>query len=82
MSRKILMFPRKVFETIFDYLATGSFWKRTDTVSDPATTINRHGIAHGVFTGFECEEISLKYLILLDSLSFVLLHDKMLTKSI
>lgn len=82
LSRKILMFPRKVFETIFDYLATGSFWKRTDTVSDPATTINRHGIAHGVFTGFECEEISLKYLILLDSLSFVLLHDKMLTKSI
>jgi len=81
-SRKILMFPRKVFETIFEYLATGSFWKSTDTVHDPATTINRHGIAHGVFTGFECEEISLKYLILLDSLSFVLLHDKMLTRSI
>ena len=82
LSRKILMFPRKLFEIIFDYLETGSFWKGTNTVSNPTTTINRHGIAHGVFTGFECEEISLKYLILLDSLSFVLLHDKMLTRSI
>ena len=82
LSRKILMFPRKMFETIFDYLETGSFWDSSNTVSNPATTINRHGIVHGVFTEFECEEISLKYLILLDSLSFVLLHDKMLTRSI
>jgi hypothetical protein len=82
LSRNILMFPQKLFETIFDYLENGSFWKRTDSVSDPATTINRHGIAHGIFTGFECKEISLKYLILLDSLSFVLLHDKMMMNNI
>jgi hypothetical protein len=44
--------------------------------------VNRYGIAHGIFTGFECESISLKYLILLDSLSFVLLHDRMLVGSL
>jgi len=82
LSRNILMFPQKLFEAIFNYLENGSFWKRTDTVSDPATTINRHGIAHGIFTGFECKEISLKYLILLDSLFLVLLHDKMMTNKI
>jgi hypothetical protein len=81
-SRKILLFPRKVLEIIFDYIETGSFWKRTSMISEPKTEINRHGILHGVFTGFECEEISLKYLILLDALSVVLLHDKILTRSI
>ena len=59
------MFPRSVLDTIFDYLESGSFWKDTRTVKDPKSIVNRHGIAHGVFTGFECEEISLKYLILL-----------------
>lgn len=82
MSRKVLMFPRKVIETAFEYLETGSFWMPTETISEPKNIINRHGIAHGIFTGFECEEMSLKYLILLDSLSFILLHDKMLTKSL
>jgi hypothetical protein len=82
LSRKILMFPKNIMETIFDYLRDGSFWKDTSTVPDPQSIINRHGIAHGFFTGFECEEISLKYLILLDALFFILLHDKMLTRSI
>lgn len=78
LSRKVLMFPREIFETIFEYLETGSFWKHTGTISDPSDIVNRHGIAHGIFTDFECEGISLKYLILLDSLSFILLHDRML----
>jgi|LGVF01.1.fsa_nt_gb hypothetical protein len=82
LSRKVLMFPKEVLEIIFDYLANGSFWKRSKTISNPSTTINRHGIAHGVYTGFESEELSLKYLILLDLLSFILLHDKMLRQSI
>jgi len=82
LSRNILMFPKNMMETIFDYLKGGSFWNHTSTVPDPQSTINRHGIAHGKFTGFECEEISLKYLVLLDSLSFILLHDKILTKTI
>ena len=76
------MFPSEVLEIIFDYLSNGSFWKKTDTISNPLTTINRHGIAHGIYTGFESEEISLKYLILLDLLSFILLHDKMLQNTI
>lgn len=81
-SRKILMFPRGAFEIAFEYLETGSFWEKSYKIKSPSTTINRHGIAHGVFTGFEHEEISLKYLILLDLLSYILLHDKMLRQSI
>jgi len=82
LSRKILMFPRKILDIIFDYLKNGTFWKHTTSISNPQTTINRHGILHGIFTGFECKEISLKYLILLDSLFFVILHDKMLNGTI
>jgi len=82
LSRKIVMFPSEVIEIIFEYLANGSFWKNTDTISDPLTTINRHGIAHGIYTKFESEEISLKYLVLLDLLSFILLHDKILLNTI
>ncbi|HUV52075.1 MAG TPA: hypothetical protein VMW64_03265 [Dehalococcoidia bacterium] len=82
LSRKILLFPREIFETIFGYLENGSFWKSTRTISTPHSTINRHGIVHGLSSGFECEEISLKYLILLDSLAFVLLQDRMLRGSI
>lgn len=82
LSRKILMFPKKVLEIIFDYLENGSFWTKSEKISDPSTTINRHGIAHGLYTGFENKEISLKYLILLDLLSFVILHDKMLRHAI
>ena len=82
-SRGVIMFPKNIMEIIFNYLETGSFWMRHScSVQDPKSMINRHGIAHGVFKGFECEEISLKYLILLDALSFILLHDKILTRSI
>ena len=82
LSRKVLMFPQEALGIIFDYLTNGTFWKNSDTIFDPSKTINRHGIAHGAYTGFECEEISLKYLILLDLLSFVLLHDKMLRRAL
>ncbi len=81
-SRKILMFPKQVFDTAFEYLNTGSFWENSYKIKNPSTTINRHGIAHGNFKGFECEEISLKYLILLDLLSYIILHDKMLREKI
>lgn len=81
-SRKVLLFPREIFKTIFQYLENGSFWRHTTTIQDPTAQVNRHGILHGVFTKFECESISLKYLILLDLLSFVLLHDRMLTYSL
>lgn len=81
-SRKVLMFPKQVFDTGFEYLKTGSFWDKSYRIKNPSTTINRHGIAHGIFTGFESEEVSLKYLILLDLLSYIILHDKMLTQNI
>lgn len=82
MSRKILMFPKEALEITFDYLENGSFWEQTDNISDSSRIINRHGIVHGLYTGFESEEISLKYLILLDLLSFILLHDKMVRYAI
>lgn len=40
--------------------------------------MTRHGIAHGIFKNFENRDITLKYLILLDALAYVLLHDKLL----
>ncbi|MFA4904187.1 MAG: hypothetical protein WC600_15750 [Desulfobaccales bacterium] len=79
LSRKLILFPIEIFKTIFDYIETGSFWKSTNNISDQSEMVNRHGIAHGLFTGFECKAISLKYLILMDTLSFMLLHDKILT---
>lgn len=82
LSRKLILFPVELFETIFNYLEAGSFWKSINNISDPTEMVNRHGIAHGIFTGFECKAISLKYLILMDTLSFILLHDKILTGSL
>lgn len=77
-SKKLLMFPQKILDIIFNYLKTGSFWINTSNISDPKTQINRHGILHGIYTGFESKEIALKYLLLLDSLFLILLHDKMI----
>jgi hypothetical protein len=79
LSRKVVCFSRDILDSIFDYLEDGSFWKNTSTISDSTSSINRHGVVHGVFTGFESEAISMKYLMLLDALSFVILHDRMLT---
>ena len=81
-SRTILLFPKKVFDIAFAYIKEGSFWDNSKAINNPSTTINRHGIVHGDFKGFECEEISLKYLILLDLLSYIILHDKMLRDKI
>ena len=78
-SRKLLMFPREVLELILESLETGTFWRKTPRINDPRQEVNRHGIAHGKFTGFESREMALKYLVLLDGLALLLLHDKMLT---
>ena len=78
-SRKVLMFPREVLELILESLETGTFWRKTRTINDPRQEVNRHGIAHGKFTGFESRDMALKYLVLLDGLALLLLHDKMLT---
>jgi hypothetical protein len=77
-SREFLLFPKDLLETIFLYIEKGSFLKETGNIIDPADEVNRHGIAHGVFTGFEGKTISLKYLILLESLALILLQDKIL----
>jgi len=80
-SRTVLLFDPDTLSVIFDFLETGSFWQNSQQI-DPAEMVNRHGIAHGAFTGFESHDISLKYLILLDALAFVLLHDKMLARTL
>jgi len=79
LARKLLMFPCSVLDLIFDYLENSLIWKHTSTISDPSNQVNRHGILHGVFTKFEAKGISLKYLIHLDSLAFVVLHDRIVT---
>jgi hypothetical protein len=78
-SRKILLFPRKVLEVILHFIASGTFWRDTSTIGDPTREVNRHGIAHGVFTEFATREIALKYLLVVDGLALLLLHDKTLT---
>jgi hypothetical protein len=78
-SRKIIMYPKPFLEVITDYLHTGSFLRETDQVFDPSASVNRHGIAHGVFTAFENQEITLKYLALMDGLAFLLLHDRLVS---
>ena len=79
LSREVLVFPRQIVSIIFDFLEAGSFLAETDSVADPKSQVNRHGIAHGVFTGFESSVLALKYLVLLDGLALVLLQDRMLT---
>lgn len=79
LSRKIVMFPRPVLDQIFTFIETGTFLTETGNVVDPSKQVTRHGIAHGIFKNFENRDIALKYLILLDSLAYILLHDKLLT---
>jgi hypothetical protein len=82
LSRPLLLYPRRVLETFITYLETGSFWQRTDGISDAKEQINRHGVLHGEFHSFESQEIALKYLALLDGLSLVLFHDMMVSRPI
>ncbi len=81
-SRSLIMYPKQFLEAILEYLNKGPFLAETTKVGDPSKYVNRHGIAHGVFTGFESQEIALKYLLLLDGLSFLLVHDRMVSGSL
>jgi hypothetical protein len=67
-----------VLNLIVDFIDSGSFWNNTSTITDPKQEVNRHGIAHGVFTGFETQELALKFLILIDCVAFVLLQDQLI----
>lgn len=82
LSRKVLMFPRPLVDLVFDFIEKGSFLRETSQILSPSEEVNRHGIAHGKFVDFETADISLKYLVLLDSLAFVLLHDRIVTDSL
>ena len=75
-SRRVLLFPSPVLELILGFLETGTFWKNTASIDDPTQEINRHGIVHGIFTGFEARDIALKYLVLVDALALLMLHDR------
>ena len=77
-SRKVLLFPRFVLNLVVDFIDSGSFWNNTSMIADPKQEVNRHGIAHGVFTGFETQELALKFLILIDCVAFVLLQDQLI----
>jgi len=81
-SRKVLMFPKRILEIILGDLKDGTFTQRTSKIKEPARETNRHGILHGIFTDFENKELALKLLILIDSLAFVLLSDKMASGTI
>jgi len=77
-SRRVLLFPRFTLNLLIEYIDSGTFWNNTSTITNPRQDINRHGIAHGVFTSFESQEVALKFLILMDCLGFVLLQDRLI----
>jgi hypothetical protein len=77
-SRAVLLFPRFVLTLIVEFIDSGSFWNDTRTITNPRQEVNRHGIVHGVFTGFETQELALKLLILIDCVAFVLLQDQLI----
>lgn len=81
-SRSILLFPAPVLELILAFLRTGTFWRDSARIDNPRHEVNRHGIAHGAFTGFETRDIALKYLVLLDALALLILQDKMVSGSL
>jgi hypothetical protein len=78
LSRDVIIFPRQVLDRVLEHLKGGCFWRSSSAIADPSLSVNRHGIVHGAFAGFECESISLKYLILFESLAFILMHDRVL----
>jgi hypothetical protein len=78
LSRKVLMFPRPVLDIIFTFVEDGPFLRETGKIRDPSIEVTRHGVAHGQFIGFENRDIALKYIVLLDALAYVMLHDKLL----
>jgi hypothetical protein len=57
-SQPIMMFPREVLEAILGFMQKGTFLTETAMVTNPSQQVNRHGIAHGVFTEFETQEIA------------------------
>jgi hypothetical protein len=81
-SRMVILFPRDILDSIFDFLETGTFWQNTARISDSSTLINRHGIAHGAFINFDNQIVSLKYMILLDALATLILHDRIVRGSL
>jgi hypothetical protein len=79
LSREVLLFPKSMLESILCYMQQGPFLTETDNISDPTDEINRHGVAHGLFVGFESRAIALKYLAMLDGLALLLLQDRIVT---
>jgi hypothetical protein len=76
LSRRLMLFPKHLLDLILGFIER-DLMKNTDDVVDPGQQVNRDGIAHGIFAGFETRDIALKYLILLDSLAFVVFHDRL-----
>ncbi|RQV93359.1 hypothetical protein EH220_08380 [bacterium] len=75
MGRGAILFPKSILDATLKFLREGTFWKYTGRVKNTSEDVNRHGIAHGEFVNFESEELSLKFLIFLDGLCFLLFHD-------
>lgn len=79
LSREVLLFPKSILESILGYMMRGPFLNETANISDPTNEVNRHGVAHGVFVGYENRATALRYMALLDGLAFALLQDRIVT---
>jgi hypothetical protein len=78
LSRPMMFHSERFLNLIVKFIEQ-DVMRDAGTVSDPRQEINRHGVAHGVFTGFERRDIALKYLVLLDAVLFVVFHDRLVT---
>jgi len=78
-SREISFFSPIVIKEIIKFLTTSTFRKATTDIKDPTTDISRHGVVHGCYVNFENRELSMKLLILMDGLTFLILHDQIVS---
>ncbi len=76
LDRAVLLFPRELVEIVLGFIRDGSFWATSASIGNPDREINRHGIVHGAFTDFESHVVSTKFLLLIDALCHVVLHDR------
>lgn len=81
LERNVIFYDKPVLDIIFEFIKEGGFWNNSATISEPGDQINRHGIVHGSFIGFENKTIAFKYLLLIDCLASIIEHERIMTNS-
>jgi hypothetical protein len=76
-KRKVIFISQKTLEYICNYLRDGPLFRNIGKNSvNPSKQVSRQNVAHPKIINYENESVSLKYLILLDSLAHILTLDR------